>query len=295
MMVKPVEVRLYPRKSVLSKLDACAGVTLTPDDIAFHESEVFIEGVGWIVFRGPEPSTFETAHVIERGGRWYLVFSVMARVRPLPTTDRSVGVDVGVYYLIYTSDKRWVRPNGDVVRLDKLIDKQRAALDTKQPGSTRYRELTRRIARNRKRIFDKQLDQANKIANALVRRYDFIALEDINPQGKTIQHDPEYKKAAQRLNWYLLRDVIQLRAYETGRTVIMTPPWWTSQTCSACDRWVRHNLEDRVHECPYCGYRTSRDHNAAQVILKRGERIAAGSQRTNWFPLGHPKYDPYDD
>ncbi|WP_353830318.1 zinc ribbon domain-containing protein [Methanothrix sp.] len=41
---------------------------------------------------------------------------------------------------------------------------------------------------------------------------------------------------------------------------------YTSQRCSGCGIIVPKTLKDRVHECPKCGLRLGRDHNAEWLL-----------------------------
>jgi putative transposase len=47
-------------------------------------------------------------------------------------------------------------------------------------------------------------------------------------------------------------------------------PNGTSQTCPSCFATASKGLEVREHHCPECGYRTHRDHAAAEMVLDRG-------------------------
>lgn len=257
---------------------------------------VRINEVGTVPYHGPAviPSTYESVRVRKQGGRFYLDLFVPARVRPLPEVGRSVGVDFGVRNLVYTSDGRYVRPHNDIPKIDKRIKKLLFQLDRKDIDSTRYRETLRRIESNQQKLHDIQIDQANKIANDLCRDYDLICLEAVNVKGKGIQHHPLYRQASERADWQGLIDIILLRAHETGREVVMVPPFFTSQECSACRLYVPKQLEERYHTCPHCGHRTTRDRNAAEVIRKRGIEIHNGSRRTDWRPFGHPQWVDQD-
>ncbi len=296
MSVKYVEVKLNPNKTIERELDACAGVLMAPEEIRAEEDVVVIDGVGTVPYKGPSvlPTSYEGAKVLHRGGRWYVSFYVQPRVRPLPKTGKSVGVDFGVRHLVCLSDGRYTRPNGDLVRLDKLIKKQLNELDSKHTDSTRYRETLRRIERNQERMRDIQIDTANKIAKSLTENYDLLCLEAVDVKGKGIQHDPLYKQASERQNWRLLIDVIKLRAYETGREVMMVPPFFTSQECGECGGYCPKPLDARTHLCRRCGFRTTRDRNAAMVIRRRGIAIRNGSRRTDWRPKGHPQWVDQD-
>jgi putative transposase len=56
----------------------------------------------------------------------------------------------------------------------------------------------------------------------------------------------------------------------TSESTTVEHPRGTSQTCPECGATVAKPLSEREHICPECGYRTHRDHAAAQVVLNRG-------------------------
>ena len=60
------------------------------------------------------------------------------------------------------------------------------------------------------------------------------------------------------------------KAESAGRVVKAVDPRGTSQRCSQCGRTVSKTLEVRVHNCPHCGFKTSRDLNSALEILRLG-------------------------
>lgn len=57
---------------------------------------------------------------------------------------------------------------------------------------------------------------------------------------------------------------------ERGVYFAKVNPNGTSQTCPNCLATVRKALAVREHDCPECGYRTHRDHAAAEMVLYRG-------------------------
>jgi len=60
------------------------------------------------------------------------------------------------------------------------------------------------------------------------------------------------------------------KAEDDGRMFVEVNPKNTSQICSECDEMVPKDQSVRIHDCPDCGFTTSRDHNAALNILRRG-------------------------
>ena len=74
------------------------------------------------------------------------------------------------------------------------------------------------------------------------------------------------------------------KAVEAGRSVVLVDPKNTTQMCSGCGKIVLKDLRVRVHECPHCGLKLSRDQNAALDILARG--LASLDES----PRSHPIY-----
>ncbi|HNA61620.1 MAG TPA: transposase, partial [Rhabdochlamydiaceae bacterium] len=60
------------------------------------------------------------------------------------------------------------------------------------------------------------------------------------------------------------------KAEEAGRKLRLVNPAHTSQTCSCCGHIEIKRLSERQHHCGKCGYRATRDYNAARNILALG-------------------------
>ena len=58
--------------------------------------------------------------------------------------------------------------------------------------------------------------------------------------------------------------------WKRGVFFLKVNPNGTSQTCPSCLATVSKALDVREHHCPECGYRTHRDHAAAEMGLIRG-------------------------
>ncbi len=64
-------------------------------------------------------------------------------------------------------------------------------------------------------------------------------------------------------------------------------PRGTSQTCPECGATVAKALSEREHICPECGYRTDRDHAAAQMVLLRGIENVVPQDLGEWKLSGN--------
>lgn len=111
-------------------------------------------------------------------------------------------------------------------------------------------------------------DAHHKASAVLVRENVVIIHEDISPKFMIKNH--RLAQAASDVGWSQFLTILQSKAAQAGRTVVAVDPRNTSQNCSSCRCVVPKKLHVRIHDCPHCGFRTDRDHNAALNILHRG-------------------------
>jgi transposase len=76
--------------------------------------------------------------------------------------------------------------------------------------------------------------------------------------------------------WATFRAMTEYKAARYGRRVIVIGRWYpSSRTCSACGHLLAElSLGTRAWQCPSCGTRYDRDHNAAKNILAAGLAVA---------------------
>ena len=286
-------VALYPDmfgESELKKIEADP-----QEGVPTLEDHHLVLGTQKIDIRGPLPNLkrVQAWRITYSGGIWRLEFRLNILENPLPKTGKNVGLDPGLRAWLTTSDGLRFPQHPEVVRLNRLIEDQENQRDSKQTDSNRYSELSRRIERNRQRLYDAQYDAANKVADWLVHRYDIIAFEDVDADERGIRNDPKYSEDSRKANWHLLRDVIKLRCIEAGKTFVLAPKWYTSQSCSLCDGYAPMHVDDRWFRCRHCGHESDRDQNAANVILNRGLEVLEGTSercKTGWWvPTGFSK------
>jgi len=110
-----------------------------------------------------------------------------------------------------------------------------------------------------------------KLGFLLTQEYDVLVLEDLNVQG-LIQKGVTKSR---RLRLYdssfsELRAVLEWEFVKRGKLVLPVPAYNTSRECFKCSRINQNlSLEDRIFNCPYCGFTLDRDLNACLVLLKR--------------------------
>jgi putative transposase len=188
-------------------------------------------------------------------GKWYACFSVEIEAQPLPTSDRTIGIDVGLSAFATLS-------TGEQVANPRFFRTDKKALACAQ--RQRKKKAARRI---HERIKFRRNNFAHQLSHALVSLYGAIFFEKLNVRGMVKNHC--LALSIQDAAWNQLIQYTTYKAECAGREVRTVDPRGTSQRCSACGAVVIKDLSQRIHDCS-CGLRLDRDHNAALNILALG-------------------------
>ncbi|MEU3169593.1 transposase [Streptosporangium sp. NPDC006930] len=124
--------------------------------------------------------TVKTIGVKREGSRWYVVLSCDdVPAEALPAIGASVGIDLGVAWLVTTSDgEHLANPRHLAASAERLAAVQRD-LARKKRGSIRRRKAVARVAALHATVRRQRLDGVHKVALALVGGYDVIVHEDL--------------------------------------------------------------------------------------------------------------------
>lgn len=214
----------------------------------------------------------KTVRICRRAGKWYACFTCEVEEQPLPSTGKSVGVDVGVHHLLATSDNEIVEnPRWYQSAQAKLRILQRRVSRRMKGGSNR-RKAVLALQRHHEYVSNSRKDFLNKLAHSLVVQYDCVALEDLQIKGMV--RNRHLSKSILDAGWGYLKQRLVDKAAEAGRQVVLVNPSFTSKTCCSCGvLFSDFSLADRWIECS-CGLSMDRDVNAALNILRVG--------RTHW-------------
>lgn len=240
-----------------------------------------------------DPATLNPTMVIvcrEPDGRWYVTFSVDAPdLAPLPDTGRAVGVDLGVKDFATTSDGDKVTNHRHLERKARNLARYQRRMARKQRGSTNRTKAKLKVARANRKVRNARRDFLHRVSTDLVRRYDTIAIEDLNiagmsssARGNAGKHGRKVRQKA-RLNKAILdaslgefRSMLEYKAERAGRTLVVVDRWFpSSKTCSTCGHLLEAlSMSTRSWTCPGCGARHDRDVNAAKNIIAAGLAVA---------------------
>jgi putative transposase len=254
---------------------------------------IYLQGVGQVKVTAHRAvrGVVKTIQIKREGRRWYLVLSCdEVPASPLPATGRQVGVDVGIASFATTSDgdhldnPRWARTGAA-----HLAAAQRR-LATKRRGSSNRRQARETVAARHRKIANQRRDFHHKTALGLVRRYDLLAVEDLeianmlrrakpvpdpDRPGMFVPNGAAAKTGLNRsisdASWGQFVSILRAKAEDAGRVMVDVDPRHTSDRCEQCGHAAKENrVTQAVFRCQSCFFETDADEQAARNILRAG-------------------------
>ncbi len=170
-----------------------------------------------------------------------------------------VGIDLGLKDLATLSTGEKIENPRHLRRLESKL-------------ATAQRACKRRQARNiHARIVNARRDHLHKASLGIVRRFDYIAVGNVNAAGLA---RTSMAKSVLDAGWSSFRDMLRYKAIAHGVTFEEVNESSSTQTCNACGVIAgpkgRAGLNERRWTCSNCDTEHDRDTNAALNILMRG-------------------------
>lgn len=276
--VKAGEKPGFPRFRSRDRYDALAFPAGTGDRHPSRGS-VFVPLLGLVKFHEYREREGEIKEVrIKRTAkRWWVVFVCDIGAAPEKreiNLDRIVGIDLGLYSFVTLSNGEKVENPRYFRKGQDVIARRSRALQTKKKGSASWCRAKRLLGRAHEHVRNQRLDFARKLAAILFSRFDVVVHEDLNVQEMASSQDKGkgLRKSIHDAAWSCFISVLVSKAECAGTYTIGVDPRGTTQRCSGCDKVVRKDLGDRIHEC-VCGLRIDRDWNAALNIVALGKSV----------------------
>ncbi|WP_305781126.1 RNA-guided endonuclease InsQ/TnpB family protein [Nocardia nova] len=212
----------------------------------------------------------------EPDGRWFVTFAVeLPDPAPMAPTGNMVGVDLGIKdFAVLSTGEKIANPR-HMARRERGLRRQQRRLARMRKGSANRVRQRGKVARKHALVRDSRRDFLHKLTTDLVRRFDLIAVEDLNVSGMV--RNRRLAKSISELGWAEFRAMLEYKTQRFGRRFVLVDRWYpSSKTCSACGHLLANlSLGTRHWSCLDCGTRHDRDINAAKNIL-----VAAGLAET---------------
>jgi putative transposase len=215
-------------------------------------------------------------------GRYFVSLCLDEEPKPMQKTKQAIGVDFGLTRLATLSNgERFPNPRHTTKYAKRLARAQRN-LSRKVKGSGRRERQRLRVARIHTKIQDSRKDVLNKLTTDLVRRFDVIAIEDLNVRGMV--RNEHLSKALSDGSFGRFRSMLESKGLRYGKEIRLVDRFFpSSKRCFDCGH-INGSLAlgNREWACPECGTIHDRDENAARNILAAGH--VATARRGNRRP-----------
>jgi putative transposase len=248
------------------------------------------QAVGAVKVRQHRPvrGTVKTLQLKREHRRWYVIVVADNDPAPLSAAGRNIGIDVGVARFLTTSDEQII-PNPGFLKAsaDLIADLQRRR-ERAMPGSGNRKRLSRRLAREWRKIRNRRRDFHHKTARTLVDSCDAIGVERLQVANMTRRPKPKpdprepgrympngaaakagLNKAILDVGWAQFTHILAGKAEEAGRRVIWVNPAGTSMSCHCCGRRCTRPRQDTV-VCPAHGLIDADVNGARNVYARAG-------------------------
>lgn len=220
-------------------------------------------------------------------GKYYAIVLVDKDIFKLPTTNQSVGIDMGVADLMITSEG----VKYPTIRFDKILSRKKhyweKRLARRRLQATKeiawdqhnkvleprglndfsnYLKAKHMVAKYNEKIANQRSNYLHNLTKQLVEQYDVIKIEDL--KTKNLLHNHKLARTIANQSWRKLRSQLEYKCAWYGKQLVTVNPRKTSQICSNCGfDDGKHTLDVREWTCPKCGINHDRDINAAKNIL----------------------------
>jgi putative transposase len=223
--------------------------------------------------KGCEPTSVTVS--LHPSGRWHISIRFDdPTIQPLPVTDNTVGIDLGVTSLIATSNGDKIANPQHFKKHCKRLKKAQKNLSRKQKGSKNREKARIKVAKIHLKISDSRKDFLHKTTTQLVRENQTIAVESLAVKNMVKNH--KLALAISDSGWSELIRQLDYKCRWYGRTLVSIDRWFpSSKRCSSCGHIVdKMPLNIREWTCPKCGCNHDRDVNASKNILAAGLAVS---------------------
>lgn len=201
-------------------------------------------------------------------GEWTVSFSCEINIEPKAAQQEAIGIDVGLENFATFSNGEQIANPRFFKKEEKALAKAQQKLSKLSQGTKARSKQGKVVAKIHERISNQRKDFCHKASKKIIDQYQYICVEDLNI--KKMVEGSYLAKSINDASWSLFLNLLTYKAVEAGRKIGFVNPSYISQDCNRCGNRKQKDLSEREHCCLHCGYKASRDVNAAKNILALG-------------------------
>ena len=269
-------------------------------------NQIRLPKIGWLRIKKSReyPTGFEPKQLrIVRKSTGYFAQIIFVSNESIPDVvpgKTSLGLDAGISSFVASSRGELIKTPELVLKAARKLKsasdpapptgaRERASLlqrrlKNKTKGSNNWLKLQRKITRLHGTVANCREDWLYKLAHHFCSITDNIFVEEIN--FKSWQKGLFGKQVGNSAIGKFINQILPFIAWKTGVYYQKVDKDFTSQECPSCRLTTgKKSLNQRVHNCQYCGVTLDRDVAAAKVIENRG-KVAVGQPVINKYTCG---------
>ena len=273
-----VESRGFPKFKNKNRFRSFVYPQIKSSDL--KNSEIRLPKIGWLRIRKSReyPTGFEAKQLrIVRKATGYFAQIILVSHESVPDVvpgKTSLGLDAGISSFVASSRGELIKTPEFVLRAARKLKSLQRRLKNKIKGSANWLKLQKKIAQLYFKVANRREDWLYKLAHHFCSITDNVFVEDIN--FASWQKGLFGKKIGNSAIGKFINQILPFIAWKTGVYYQKVDKNFTSQECPNCRLPTgQKTLNQRVHNCQYCGVTLDRDVAAAKVIENRG-KIAVG-------------------
>ena len=217
-------------------------IRFTQRGFTLHCNSVKIAKIGHIpmVVSRPLPSYPTSVTIIkDTAGRYFASFVVEINPESMPTTDKSVGIDLGLTHFAIFSDgekienpklqkkmlRRIKKANRRLSKAKKDSNRRKSGAPARRfpPSKDAPSRRKLRLAKLHAKVKDSRNDFLHKLSTRLVRENQAIAIEDLNVSG--LVKNRKLSRAISDAGWYSFRSLLDAKCEKYGRDFVVIDRW----------------------------------------------------------------------